>query len=81
MTRRLAKNIFLIRNNVYNAMSEHVQLLRTYYAYKGLTLAKRHIGYYLKGKEHAKLMRKKLHVSMTWEDMFRLVDELYKGSL
>lgn len=66
---------------VYNAMYEHVQLLRNYYAHKGLVLAKRHIGYYLQGKEHAKLLRKKLHVSMTWEDILRLIDELYKGSL
>jgi tRNA-dihydrouridine synthase B len=64
---------------IRDVMHEHVRRIRAYYNRKGLVLAKRHIGYYVRGMQGSKLLRKKLHTCMVWEDIVKLIGELYEG--
>lgn len=64
---------------VHKAMIEHVKLLESYYGAKGLPLAKRHIGFYVKNKSNAQSIRRAIHSCSTWQEITEKIKSLVKG--
>lgn len=67
------------RETIRQALTEHIKLLEIYYGNKGLHLAKRHIGFYLKNKAHAQSMRHIIHNCTTWQEIVEKAQDLIKG--
>lgn len=59
-----------------NAMKKHVQLLELYYGAKGLPLARRHIGFYVCGKEGSGTIRRTVHSAHNWDKLYEIIDQL-----
>lgn len=59
-----------------NAMTMHLDLLKLYYGAKGLPLAKRHIGFYVCGKQGSGNIRRTAHSAHNWDKLYEIVNQL-----
>ena len=64
---------------VRHAMVEHMKLIEKFYGKKGVTVAKRHIGLYVRCHDGAGAMRKRVHESSCWQDIHEIVTSINQG--
>jgi nifR3 family TIM-barrel protein len=58
---------------MYDAIAKHMKLIERYYGNKGLPLAIRHLGFYMRGHECAGLIRRCAQASKDWASLHELV--------
>jgi len=65
--------------SMVQAIRDHMVYLEDYYGHKGLPLAKRHLGWYVRNKCHARLIRQNAHTCRTWHDIHELIRSIIEG--
>lgn len=68
-------------NLVYDAIVKHIQLIEQHYGKKGLPIARRHIGFYMHGRDNGCDIRRRAHGCTSWSLMHEVIGALNKGWL
>lgn len=58
---------------VREAIVEHMKRIEAFYGKKGLSVARRHIGFYMSGRDKASAVRRLAHESVSWASIHELV--------
>ncbi len=64
------------RAHVSRAIIEHMTLIESFYGKKGLAVARRHIGFYMKCREHAGLIRRRAQETTCWADIHEVIESM-----
>jgi tRNA-dihydrouridine synthase B len=66
--------LFHVEHSVlYDAIERHMKLIEQHYGNKGFPLAIRHLGYYMRGRENAGMIRRCAQESKNWAAIHELV--------
>jgi tRNA-dihydrouridine synthase B len=71
----------LERNLVYDAIVKHMKHIEQWYGKKGLSVARRHIGFYMHGRDNGYMIRRQAHDCASWAAVHEVVSTLNQGWL